>query len=181
MVPPFFLQVLLTRFRNRFSPGPHQRWVSSWPTMVAGILSRMTPLPDLFVSSYAAGAVGFGAFFGARCSWSFLPETPSIAFSELIPIVMACHLRGGHWSRLQVHATTQPQCTSLTSSSVPLSLSFVNQWLRSIFTGPRLAVTVSATSAASAGVPDHFIKTLGRWSSNAYQRYYQHTPGCPPQ
>ena len=82
--------------------------------MVAGILSRMTPLPDLFVSSYAAGAVGFGAFFGARCSWSFLPETPSIAFCELLPIVVACHLWGGHWLRLQVHATTQPQCTPST-------------------------------------------------------------------
>lgn len=29
----------------------------------------------------------------------------------------------------------------------------------------------AATSAASAGLPDHLIKHLGRWSSNAYQRY----------
>ena len=29
----------------------------------------------------------------------------------------------------------------------------------------------AATSAAKAGVPDHLIKTLGRWSSDCYQRY----------
>ena len=29
----------------------------------------------------------------------------------------------------------------------------------------------AATSAAAAGVPDHLLKTLGRWSSNCYQRY----------
>jgi hypothetical protein len=29
----------------------------------------------------------------------------------------------------------------------------------------------AATSAAEAGVPDHLLKTLGRWSSNCYQRY----------
>ena len=29
----------------------------------------------------------------------------------------------------------------------------------------------AATAAAKAGVPDHLIKTLGRWSSDSYQRY----------
>ncbi len=29
----------------------------------------------------------------------------------------------------------------------------------------------AATSAAAAGIPDHLIKTLGRWFSNAYQLY----------
>ena len=28
-----------------------------------------------------------------------------------------------------------------------------------------------ATTAAARGVPDHLIKTLGRWSSDAYQIY----------
>ena len=31
----------------------------------------------------------------------------------------------------------------------------------------------AATSAAAAGIPDHYIKTLGRWLSNAYQLYIQ--------
>ena len=29
----------------------------------------------------------------------------------------------------------------------------------------------AATTAAARGVPDHLIKTLGRWSSDVYQRY----------
>jgi hypothetical protein len=33
----------------------------------------------------------------------------------------------------------------------------------------------AATTAAAAGVPDHLLKTLGRWSSDCYQRYI-HTP-----
>ena len=31
----------------------------------------------------------------------------------------------------------------------------------------------AATTAAAAGIPDRIIKTLGRWSSNCYQRYIQ--------
>ena len=34
----------------------------------------------------------------------------------------------------------------------------------------------AATTAAARGVPDHLIKTLGRWSSDAYQ-IYSRTPG----
>ena len=47
------------------------------------------PLPDLFVSSDAAGAVGFSAFWNKHwfaSSWSFLLETPSIAFCELLSV-----------------------------------------------------------------------------------------------
>ena len=29
----------------------------------------------------------------------------------------------------------------------------------------------AATTAEAHGIPDHLIKTLGRWSSNAYQIY----------
>lgn len=34
----------------------------------------------------------------------------------------------------------------------------------------------AATAAAAAGLPDHLIKTLGRWRSNAYQRYIRTSP-----
>ena len=34
----------------------------------------------------------------------------------------------------------------------------------------------AATSAAAAHVPDHVIKTLGRWSSDCYQRYIHTSP-----
>ena len=35
-----------------------------------------------------------------------------------------------------------------------------------------------ATTAAQAGVPDHLIKAMGRWNSEAYQVYIQ-SPFCP--
>jgi hypothetical protein len=34
----------------------------------------------------------------------------------------------------------------------------------------------AATAAASAGVPDHLIKVLGRWKSDSYQRYIHTSP-----
>ena len=34
----------------------------------------------------------------------------------------------------------------------------------------------AATSAAAVGLPDHFIQTLGRWTSQAYRRYIRTAP-----
>lgn len=39
----------------------------------------------------------------------------------------------------------------------------------------------AATTAAARGVPDHLIKTLGRWSSDAYQRYIRTPVGVLTQ
>ena len=65
----------------------------------------------------------------------------------------------------------------------PLTPALVNSWLRSILLSAGIAGNYSshsfrigaATSAALAGMPDHLIKVLGRWSSDAYLRYI-HTP-----
>ena len=107
---------LLTRFRNRSHPirlnlefrRDLHWWLSffhAWNGISFFLTPGLAPLPDLFVASDAAGSTGFGAiwrshwFFG---SWSFLPAPQSIAFLELLPIVIAAHLWGAHWSRLQV-------------------------------------------------------------------------------
>lgn len=61
----------------------------------------------------------------------------------------------------------------------PLSPVLVNKWLRLILHSAGITGNYSshsfrigaATSAALAGLPDHLIQTLGRWSSDAYLRY----------
>ena len=107
---------LLAHFRNRSHPirlnVEFRRDIHWWLAFfrdwngISFFLSRdVSQLPDLFVASDAAGSIGFGAMrrshwcFG---SWSFLSSPQSIAFMELLPIVVAAHLWGASWSRLQV-------------------------------------------------------------------------------
>ena len=66
----------------------------------------------------------------------------------------------------------------------PLSPFLVNDWLRSIlatagvpgnYTSHSFRIG-AATSAAVAGIPDHVIQTLGRWSSDCYRCYIRLPP-----
>ena len=73
----------------------------------------------------------------------------------------------------------------LRSNGQPLSPFLVNSWLRSILASAGIHGNYSshsfrigaATSAALSGIPDHVIKALGRWSSDAYLTYIR----IPPQ
>ena len=67
------------------------------------------------------------------------------------------------------------------STGSPLMRATLTTWLRNAvaraglqgnFSGHSFPIR-AATSAAAAGIPDHLIKTLGRWFSNAYQLYIQ--------
>ena len=66
----------------------------------------------------------------------------------------------------------------------PLTPALVNSWLHSLLLSAGVSGNYSshsfrigaATSAALAGIPDHLIKTLGRWSSDAYLRYIRTPP-----
>lgn len=61
----------------------------------------------------------------------------------------------------------------------PLTAAQVNGFLREVLSRAGVSGQFSshsfrigaATSAAAAGVPDHLIQTLGRWTSSAYLRY----------
>ena len=83
-------------------------WLSfflEWNGVSFFLSPAVTPLPDLVVSSDASGTIGFGAVWRRQwfCqSWSFLPRPLSIAFMELVPIVVAAHVWGPAWSRLRV-------------------------------------------------------------------------------
>ena len=79
------------------------------------------------------------------------------------------------------------------ADDTPLSRQWLACSIRSIFSSAGVPGCFSghsfrigaATSAATRGIPDHLIKTLGRWSSDAYQLYIR-TPvdtiiGVPSQ
>lgn len=60
---------------------------------------------DLKVTSDAAGAIGFRAYWGSEWfngSWSQDHIPLSIAYEELFPIVISTHLWGSHWSTQNV-------------------------------------------------------------------------------
>ena len=62
---------------------------------------RWAPIPDLHVSSVAAGSVGYGAILGRHWftgRWFPLQKPLSIAYRELFPIVLAASLWGHQWS-----------------------------------------------------------------------------------
>ena len=68
----------------------------------------------------------------------------------------------------------------------PLTVDQINYYLRVIlsravvpgqFSSHSFRIgALAATSAAAAGLPDHLIRTLRRWSSQAYCRYIRTAP-----
>ena len=90
---------------------------------------------------------------------------------DLCPVralVQYLHLRGSN-----------PGPLFLLSDGTPLSRQWLASSIRSIlssagvpgwFSGHSFRIG-AATSVAAHGIPDHLIKTLGRWSSDAYQLY----------
>ena len=85
-----------------------QWWLSffqDWNGVSFFLSPAVSQLPDLVVSSDASGSCGFGALWRTQwfcSSWFFLSTRMSIAFLELVPIVVAAHLWGHAWSRLRV-------------------------------------------------------------------------------
>ncbi|XP_028416203.1 uncharacterized protein LOC114540089 [Dendronephthya gigantea] len=80
-------------------------FLQSWNGVSFFRLPSVCAFPDLFVASDSAGATGFGAIW--RNAWfsgvwpASVPVT-NITALELFPIVVAAHVWGFHWQRLQV-------------------------------------------------------------------------------
>ena len=76
-----------------------------WNGLSFFLMPEWAPLPDFQVSSDAAGALGYGAFFNNQWfygPWSASQQSLSIAYKELFPIVVAAYLWGSQWSSRRV-------------------------------------------------------------------------------
>ena len=82
------------------------------------------------------------------------------------PGPLFCHADGRALTRQQLSTTMQ---AILHSTGYPGS-----------YSGHSFRISV-ATTAAALGIPDHLIKTLGRWSSDAYQLYIRTPVGSLTQ
>ena len=86
----------------------------------------------------------------------------------LVAIMAYLNLRGPAPGPLFIH-----------QNGLPLTCQQLSAFLSEIMSAAGIPGTLSghmfrigaATSAAQQGIPDHLIKTLGRWSSDAYQLY----------
>ena len=68
-------------------------------------LPEWAPLPDFELSSNACGNQGFGVYNnGAWFYQAWLPvqQPLSMAYKELFPIVLACHVWGPSWSNMRI-------------------------------------------------------------------------------
>ena len=83
------------------------------------------------------------------------------------------HLRGNRPGPLFVHADGKP-LTHVTLSKW-LQETALRAGLAGNFSGHSFRIG-AVTTAAQNGVPDHLIKSLGRWESNAYQLYIKTPP-----
>ena len=116
-----------------------------------------------------------------------------IKCSKTDPFRQGCYIYIGAGKRdlFPVRALTQylhvrdstPGPFFLLSNGTPLNRQWLSSSIQSIlfaagvpgcYTGHSFRIG-AATSAAYRGLPDHLIKTLGRWSSDAYQIYIRTT------
>ena len=61
--------------------------------------------PEMFVTSDAAGSIGFGAYYNDESfseKWPAEAASLNIAIKEMIPIVVAANMWGNSWQRKRI-------------------------------------------------------------------------------
>ena len=80
-------------------------FLTSWHGVSFWLLPGMSAPADIVVTSDAAGALGFGAYFHNEWfsgAWVPSQADQSIAYKELFPVVVASHVWGPQWYRRHV-------------------------------------------------------------------------------
>ena len=83
-------------------------------------------------------------------------------------IMSYLHLRGSSQGPLFIDSTGQPLTRVRLSSFLQSTIAAAG--IPGQFSGHSFRIG-AATMAAQHGIPDHLIKTMGRWTSDAYQLY----------
>ena len=97
-----------------------QEFLPSWDGAYFFELPDWAPPSDFSLSSDASGRYGFGVYYdGEWFNGSWLPaqQPLCIAYKELFPIVLACHVWGASWARQRVEF----QCDNTAVVSVIMS------------------------------------------------------------
>jgi len=81
------------------------QFLETWNGVSFWLYPGMSAVPTMEVTSDAAGALGYGAYFNHEWFnglWFACQEPFSIAYKELFPIVIAAHVWGHHWFRQHI-------------------------------------------------------------------------------
>lgn len=80
-------------------------FLPSWNGVCFFDLPDWAQLPDFQLATDASGSKGFGAYNNGQwfnCAWLPSQRALGIAYKELFPIVLACHIWGPVWGRQRI-------------------------------------------------------------------------------
>ena len=127
-----------TIYRDLYGLIRSKNWILScghllptWDGVYFFDLSDWAPVPDLLVSTDASGSRGYGAFYA--CEWSAIQQPLSIAYKELLPIVITCHVWGSRWRNRRIHFCCDNQSVVAVISSGTAKDTRLMQLLRELF------------------------------------------------
>ena len=156
----------------------HQ-FLSEWHGVTFWLFPGMALDPDFEVTADAAGAIGYGAYFGNQWfngSWFNCQRPLSIAYKELFPIVIAAHVWGIAWSKKHIlfRSDNEAVVTILNSrtSKVPDIMHLVRHILMS-------AALFNFTFRAQhvPGVQNSVADALSRFN---WQEFWRLAPSASP-
>ena len=107
-------------------------FLPSWNGISFFDLPEWAPVPDFEISTDASGSKDFGGYYHNQwfsAAWLPTQELLGMAYKELYPIVVSCHLWGHHWRRVTSEyssiVTIKVSCTFLKPARPRTMLSWI--------------------------------------------------------